>query len=231
MKTKNLILALIVSLLNSAVVFASSPVGSPKSGNLTEMQRATLEYAKRIIEEQKNEILLPVELFSIVGDFTQRKSPKATLMWDKATFKESADWKCILAIPLKTQTSLGVINSNLYIRTNDKEQFQRIVITALPTKEYLAMKKDGNINNSQYSGYSINSNIEGVFLRAFYYDNGEQVYQIEGVMGNVGVSDPTYVPYNSRYRHNKPDYVQPSIPSLNEAQKRLKQERAARIKK
>ena len=145
MKTRTLILALIASLLNMTAIFASDRVVSIKSEKLNEMQIATLEYAQKILKERNNELILPLELFSIVGDTTQKDCPDAIPQWDNAYFKEDADWKCNLMIPLKAKTSLGVVNSTLCVRTNNKEQFQRIVVTSLPTKEYLIKNK--TINN------------------------------------------------------------------------------------
>lgn len=200
MKTKIKILFLLTSLLCVTNVWAADTLYVNNTAALNKEQKDVLEYSRALLSAKGDKIALPIEVYSIVGITDNNNSPQAELLWDKAHFKKENDWKCTLAIPLQAKTPIGVMNSTLYVRSNVNGVYHRIVVTSLPTAEYVKSNKKANSDDSKYSGYAINSNIDGVFVRAFYYDNGKAKYQVEGVKGNNGIIDSKR---GSRYEYNK----------------------------
>ena len=199
MKTRFKIMFLLASLLYVVNVWATDITYIKERNHLNKEQIEVLEYSQKLLSAKNNKITLPTEVYSIVGDSAKRDCPNAEVMWDKAHFKNEKDWKHTLVIPLKAKTPIGIMNSALYVRTNSKGVFHRIVVTTLPTKEYIESHDKVNPDNPKYSGYTIDSNVDGIFIRAFYYDKGKQRYQIEGLIGNNGIIDSKR---NSRYDYN-----------------------------
>ncbi len=190
MKTRLLIVFLFVSLIGTFGAGATDNIPINSVESLTESQQKTLEYTKKLFKKRKNRIALPVETYTILGDTSERVAPEASPIWEKAYFKKDADWKTCLVVPLKVVTPIGVMYSQLYVRSNAQDKYYRTVSTSLPTSQYL--KKNPNVkryDNDDFCGISINSNVDGAFLRAFYYQNGEIFCQVEGVIGNFGVID------------------------------------------
>lgn len=199
MKTPVKIIFLLVSLLCVMNINAKDITYVKECEKMDKEQEAVYEYAKKLLQDNGGVVLLPNEIFSIIGDTAQYENPEAKVLWDKAYFKRGPNWKCTLIIPLRARTPIGVMNSFLYVRSNNRNVYHRSVVTTLPSKDYLASKSKIDPDDSKYSGYAIHSNIEGVFLRAFYYVNGKCKTQIEGVMGNEGVVD-SKIQYNQSYK-------------------------------
>ena len=199
MKTRFKIIILLVGILCTGNVWAAGITYVKDMNNLTPLQTDVLEYSRKLLSAKGYTITLPTEVFSIVGDMKDHECPKTEVHWDNAHFKIEKGWKCTLVIPMTAKTAIGKLNSALYVRSNAKDVYYRIVITTLPTKEYLKTHSKVNPTNPIYSGYIINSNVEGVFIRAFYYDEGKQMYQIEGLVGNNGIIDSKR---GSRYEYN-----------------------------
>ena len=203
MKTKFKLLLLLAGLLSVTSAIADNIKYANDRSRLSSKQIEVLDYALKLVQGKDFQIIFPNEVYSIIGDTANHDTPMAMVLWDKAYFMKDADWKHTLVIPLKAKTTLGTFTSNIYVHTNDCARFIRVVKTSLPTKEYLARNSYIDPNNPKYSGYVITSNINGIFLRAFYYDNGTQVYQVEGIMGNIGVSDP---PSPTRRKHDRMNF-------------------------
>lgn len=205
MKTRLLIVFLFVSLIGTFVAGATDNIPINSVEKLTESQQKTLKYTQKLLNELDNKISLPIEIYAILGDTNKRVAPKATPLWKKAYFKKDANWKTLLVVPLKAITPIGVMHSQLYIRSNVENKYYRLVITSLPTPQQLS--KDPSVRrdyNEKFSGISINSNIYGVFLRAFYYQEGDILGQIEGVIGNFGVFDSGYSFYSKEIPNTLP---------------------------
>ncbi len=196
MKTRIKIIFLLASLLSVLNAEAASITYVKECKKMNSVQLNAWEYAKKVVADRGEQVALPSEIFAIIGNTTIYSF--ATLLWDDAYFKKENDWKCTLVIPLKTKTPIGLINSYLYIRVNNRGAYHRIIITSLPTKEYLASNKSANPDDNKFSGYAIHSNIDGEFIRAFYYINGNEKKQIEGLVGNKGVIDSKTT---TRYSH------------------------------
>lgn len=205
MKPRLLIVLLLASLIGAFGAGATNYIPINSVEKLTESQQKTLKYTQKLLNELDNKISLPIEIYAILGDTNKRVAPKASPLWKKAYFKKDANWKTHLVVPLKAITPIGVMHSQLYIRSNAANKYYRIVVTSLPTSKHLS--KDPSVkrnDNENFSGISINSNVYGVFLRAFYYQDGEIFGQIEGVIGNFGVFDGGYSFYSKEIPNIKP---------------------------
>lgn len=205
MKPRLLIVFLFVSLIGAFGAGATDYIPINSVEKLTEPQQKTLTYTQKLLNKLNYKISLPIEIYAILGDTNKRVAPVATPLWEKAYFKKDANWETYLVVPLKAVTPLGIMHSQLFVRSNAQDKYYRFVVTSLPTPQHLS--KDPYVrrdNNEKFSGISINSNIFGVFLRAFYYQEGEILDQIEGVIGNFGVIDGGHSIYLKEIPITKP---------------------------
>ena len=131
MKTRLLIVFLFVSLIGTFVAGATDNIPINSVEKLTESQQKTLKYTQKLLNELDNKISLPIEIYAILGDTNKRVAPKATPLWKKAYFKKDANWKTLLVVPLKAITPIGVMHSQLYIRSNVENKYYRLVTTSL----------------------------------------------------------------------------------------------------
>lgn len=189
MNAKHLIIALLVGLSCALSASAADDNKGKQASGLSKSQSAALKYAQEILKKCNNTITLPIEMYAILGDTVKRTAPEAVALWDKAYFKKDPNWYVNLVIPLKAKTATGVFRSELYVRSNAANNYFRIVVTYLPTPEYNKRYPNLTISKDDFSGVTINSNIDGGFIRAFEYKDGNITEQIEGLIGNYGIAD------------------------------------------
>ena len=145
---------------------------------LDKKKTAIFDYTKNLLASSNDVIKLPQEINMLIGDTANMESYKAVPQWDEAYFE---DGKYKLVVPLVAESPIGKVHSSLSVSMSGTGCY-RLVVTKLP-------ETAGASDSDKFSGITVNSNVFGIFLRAFVYKNGEITEQFEGNVGNMGYFD------------------------------------------
>lgn len=160
-------------------------------GGLNKSQKEVLKYAKKLTELYRDTFFLPGEVCYMLGDTVVEEHYVANPVWESAYFKEDSKWEALLVIPLNVRTSYGLLKSELQLRYVNK-QVMRMVSTVFPTRECLKRYpeiKTGIFEMKDFSGFCVNSIVDGLLLNVVQYHNGEILNQLDAGLGNKGLMD------------------------------------------
>ena len=171
---------IIILTLLMVVIGSSAAIGqetlSINSEKLNKQQKETLEYALNMLKNKNNQISLPLELNSFIGDTLSHTSYIAKPQIKDAYFLLSKDDTDALMIPLTSKTESGEIESILCVMNDGKERYYRMISTMFDVQE-----------KGDKTSAVIRSNVDGIFLNAYFLKNDKVMEQIDGVVGMYGV--------------------------------------------
>ena len=212
MKAKRFLFVLVACIICVFSVVASEKTLA-NSKKLNREQKETLKYAQKLLTRMDDNVALPLEINAFIEDSITNEQYQAIAIWAEAYFEDTEDYLSHIVIPLKAVTPQGVIISCLNVRYSKGYNFYRTVETILSPPSQI-QKDDG------FSGIVIKSNLMGIFMRAFVYDNGVLKEQIEGLIGNKGYGDYNRRP-GFRYRKSQPTLKEMGVKRFSEITKNV----------
>ena len=179
MRTTNLLLIVIVSILSISCANSKKVVYANEINKLNDNQQCILEHTKNTYHTGDNKILLPTELNVLLGDSATAQNIEAHPQWDNAYFVKDRE-DDVLIVPLKSNHNEVELFSDLIIMKKDSI-YPKIVST------YLECKAEKTTEYIQ-----IESFINGTFYRAMVCDKNNQVIAVYGPKDmSVGVGNNT----------------------------------------
>lgn len=189
MKAWRILTLLLISVISTFFVSANG-IKTETFKKLNREQKETLEYAQKLLTRLDGKVALPLEINALIGDTITKDQYQATPLWNEAYFEDTEDCLSHLVIPMKAVSPRGSVISCLNVKYSNGYNFYRTVETILSTPSQV------KVTENAFSGIVVKSNMNGIFMRSFIYDNGELKEQIEGLIGNKG-----YVDYDRRFRY------------------------------
>ena len=134
-------------------------------------QNELIEFTKKMIESNNQEIVLPLEVNSLVGD-SATVAYSANPDWPNIKFSSKKGQE-LMILPLEVKTSVGTINSQLEVKRLNTRKFHCLVRTFVPIQR-------SQHNNTKFSGMVLESGVNGTFLKGDIFSNGFKTGDIEG---------------------------------------------------
>lgn len=164
-----------------------------KQDKLTGVQKKTLEYTKNLLKDYNNDLSLPLEINYLVGDTISKDRYILKPQLDEIAFYDLEGYASYVKVPLQTINNNDTIESVLHIACDKESHYYRVIETIL----FMQENENDNVN------VIVNSNLDGVFLQAKIFKNGEITKTIDGIAKEFGIEDNN----NSRLKGNRKWYV------------------------
>lgn len=158
---------------------------------LTGVQKRTLEYTKNLLKDYNNNLFLPLEINFLIGDTISKDRYKVKPQLDELSFHDLEGYTSYVKVCLRAVNNNDTIESVLHVASDKESHYYRVIETIL------SMQENENVN------IIVNSNLDGVFLQAKIYSNGEIIKTIDGIAKDFGIEDSN----NSRLKGNRKWYV------------------------
>lgn len=189
MKTKKILTLLLLSVVGIICIHASETVST--QDKLTGVQKRTLEYTKNLLKDYNNDLFLPLEINFLIGDTISKDRYKVKPQLDELTFHDLEGYTSYVKVCLRAVNNNDTIESVLHVASDKESNYYRVIETIL------SMQENENVN------IIVNSNLDGVFLQAKIFSNGEIIKTIDGIAKDFGIEDSN----NSRLKGNRKWYV------------------------
>ena len=168
MKTKNLLLIVIVSILSISCANSKKVVYANEINKLNDNQLSLLEHTKNTYHTSDNKILLPTELNLLLGDSAIAENIETHPQWDNVYFVKDRE-DDVLIVPLKSNHNEVELFSDLIVMKEDSI-YPKMVST------YLECKAEKTTEYIQ-----IESSIKGEFYNAKILDENNKVVATYGI--------------------------------------------------
>ena len=190
MKAKGIILSAIMMLMCWSGAWAGDKVYLFEGDSLIQLNKEqceVLDYALYLLEENDSVVELPLEFNKLMKD--ARKDNYVGYADFKSAYFINSSW---IQIPIYTETTCGVINSDLIVYKETSE-YKHYVCTPMPI-------------NSNHKGTNLFSYIDGEFIVGRVYQNGK--YENKILNKKVKKSrEQAY--YEYKKKNYKPVYINP----------------------